>query len=53
MHANMPSILIETSFVTNPTEEHLLMQRRYEESIVNGVVKGILQYGKKLKMAEQ
>jgi N-acetylmuramoyl-L-alanine amidase len=53
MHANMPSILIETSFVTNPTEERLLEERRYEQSIVDGVVKGILQYGTKLKMAEQ
>lgn len=53
MHANMPSILIETSFVTNPVEEHLLLQKRYEESIVDGVVRGILQYGTKMKMAEQ
>ena len=53
MHANMPSILIETSFVTNPTEEHQLEEKRYEESIVDGVVKGILRYGTKIKMAEQ
>ena len=53
MHANMPSILIETSFVTNPTEEHQLEEKRYEKSIVDGVVKGILRYGTKIKMAEQ
>lgn len=53
MHANMPSILIETSFVTNPTEEKLLIQKGYEQSIVDGIVKGILHYGSKIKMAEQ
>ena len=53
MHANMPSILIETSFVTNPTEERQLEEKRYEESIVDGVIKGILRYGTKIKMAEQ
>lgn len=53
MHANMPSILIETSFVTNPTEERQLEEKRYEKSIVDGVVKGILRYGTKIKMAEQ
>ncbi len=53
MHADMPSILIETSFVTNPTEEHLLIEKRYEESIVNGIIKGIIQFGTKLKIAEQ
>lgn len=53
MHADMPSILIETSFVTNPVEEKLLMQTRYQRDIVNGIVKGILRYGRKMKMAEQ
>ena len=53
MHANMPSILIETSFVTNPTEERQLEEKQYEKSIVDGVVKGILRYGTKIKMAEQ
>ncbi len=53
MHANMPSILIETSFVTNPLEERQLEETRYEESIVDGVVKGILRYGTKMKTAER
>ena len=52
MHADMPSILIETSFVTNPVEEHQLEEKRYEKSIVDGVIKGILRYGTKMKMAE-
>jgi N-acetylmuramoyl-L-alanine amidase len=53
MHANMPSILIETSFVTNPVEEHQLEETRYEQGIVDGVIKGILRYGTKLKTAER
>ncbi|MGC8578423.1 MAG: N-acetylmuramoyl-L-alanine amidase [bacterium] len=53
MHADMPSILVETSFITNPTEERLLEEKRYEEAIVDGIVKGILKYGTKIKMAEQ
>lgn len=53
MHADMPSILIETSFITNPKEEKLLEEKSYEESIVDGIVKGILKYGSKIKVAEQ
>jgi len=53
MHADMPSILIETSFITNPGEERLLQEKRYEESIVDGVVRGIIKYGTKIRMAEQ
>ncbi len=53
MHADMPSILIETSFVTNFEEEKLLMEKRYEHAIVNGIVKGVLQYGKKIRTAQE
>ncbi|MCL4479450.1 MAG: N-acetylmuramoyl-L-alanine amidase [Deltaproteobacteria bacterium] len=53
MHTSMPSILIETSFVTNPAEERLLTEKRYQDTIVDGVVKGILKYGSKIKMAYQ
>ncbi|MCL4557102.1 MAG: N-acetylmuramoyl-L-alanine amidase [Deltaproteobacteria bacterium] len=53
LHANMPSILIETSFITNPHEERLLMKKSYERAIVDGIVKGIVQYGSNVKMAEQ
>ena len=53
MHADMPSILIETSFITNPREEKLLTEKRYDQDIINGIIKGILQYGSRLKTASQ
>ena len=42
--ANMPSILIETSFISNPTEEKRLRDNRYLELIADGILKGIERY---------
>ncbi len=53
MHANMPSILVETSFITNPHEQKLLLEKNYDRAIVDGIVKGIVRYGSNVRMAEQ
>ena len=42
--ADIPSLLIETSFITNPREERRLKSEAYIERIVNGIILGIKQY---------
>ncbi|WP_423906606.1 N-acetylmuramoyl-L-alanine amidase [Candidatus Spongiihabitans sp.] len=41
---DIPSILIETAYITNPTEEKLLQNSKYQYRIVNAVVSGIKRY---------
>jgi len=42
--AQMPSILIEASFISNPRECKRLADPKYQERLVGGVVKGIRTY---------
>lgn len=42
--ADVPSLLIETSFITNPREEKRLKSKAYIERIVDGIVLGIKKY---------
>ncbi len=42
--ANMPSILAEISFVSNPTDEAKLETPEYREKIANSLYKGIAKY---------
>ena len=44
--ADIPSVLVETSFITNPREEKRLKTRAYLERIVDGIVLGIEKYSK-------
>ncbi|MDY7037969.1 MAG: N-acetylmuramoyl-L-alanine amidase [Thermodesulfobacteriota bacterium] len=39
--AEMPAILIETGFITNPTERRHLLSKQYQESLADGIVSGI------------
>ena len=41
---NMPSILVEVSFISNPVEEKRLMDERYLKKIAEGISTGILRY---------
>lgn len=45
--ADVPSLLIEASFITNPREERRLKSEAYIERIVNGIVLGIKKYSMK------
>jgi N-acetylmuramoyl-L-alanine amidase len=55
--AQMPAILIETSFISNPRECKRLTDARYQDQLCEGIVKGIKEYIKEtnptafLKMA--
>ena len=42
--ANMPSILAEISFVSNPTDEAKLETPEYREKIAESLYKGIAKY---------
>ena len=42
--ANMPSILAEISFLTNPRDERLLHQPQYRQQIAEGLYRGISRY---------
>jgi N-acetylmuramoyl-L-alanine amidase len=42
--ANMPSILAEISFVSNPTDEHKLEGAEYRQRIAESLYRGISKY---------
>ncbi len=42
--ADMPAILVETGFLTNPTERRQLRTSKYRESIAEGICKGVKSY---------
>lgn len=42
--ANMPSILTEISFISNPESEHLLGEPAYRERIAEALYRGVAQY---------
>lgn len=42
--AQMPAILIETAFITNPREERLLQNHTFQERIAEGIASGIESY---------
>ncbi|MGH9397732.1 MAG: N-acetylmuramoyl-L-alanine amidase [Terriglobia bacterium] len=46
--ANMPSILAEISFVSNPHDEHMLRKGSFREKIAVGLYDGIVRYANSL-----
>jgi N-acetylmuramoyl-L-alanine amidase len=46
--ANMPSILAEISFLSNPRDESLLRRQEYRQKIAEALYNGILRYVKNL-----
>ena len=42
--AQMPSILVETSFISNPTECRRLTEGKYQDRLCEGIFKGIRKY---------
>ncbi len=41
---DIPSILVETGFISNPGEEKKLRSRRYQKQIARYIMKGVLRY---------
>jgi N-acetylmuramoyl-L-alanine amidase len=48
--AQMPSILVEVSFISNPTEEKRLQDDKYLDGIVNGIMDGLRKYIDSMKV---
>jgi N-acetylmuramoyl-L-alanine amidase len=42
--ANVPAILVETGFMTNPTERRLLRSAAYQQKIARGLVAGAQEF---------
>jgi N-acetylmuramoyl-L-alanine amidase len=42
--AQMPALLVETSFISNPRECKRLTSTRYQEKLCDGIIKGIRKY---------
>ena len=42
--AQMPALLVETSFISNPRECKRLTTKAYQEELCNGIIKGIRKY---------
>ena len=51
--ADIPSILVETSFISNPTEEKRLNNSRYRTRIAEGIYNGIKQYSSEIHTASK
>jgi N-acetylmuramoyl-L-alanine amidase len=43
---DIPSLLIETGFISNPTEEQQLIMRSHQKRLAQAIAKGIVQYFK-------
>lgn len=49
---DVPSILIETAFISTPTEEKKLRSKRYQRKLASGIFKGIRRYATRRKLAD-
>lgn len=47
--AEMPSVLIEAAFITNPKEEQLLKDKQFQENLAKAIASGIESYVKHVK----
>ncbi|MBI5638166.1 MAG: N-acetylmuramoyl-L-alanine amidase [Nitrospinae bacterium] len=49
--ARMPSVLVETSFISNAKEEKLLRNAAYRQKIAEGIADGVTDYRRETQMA--
>jgi N-acetylmuramoyl-L-alanine amidase len=42
--ATVPAVLVETGFLSNPTEDRLLADPAYQDQIADGIARGVLAY---------
>ena len=42
--AKVPSVLVETGFLTNPAEDRRLQTTAYQERIARGIADGVMAY---------
>ncbi len=44
LHTSMPSILVETAFISNPRDERRLRSQSYQRALAQGILHGVRQY---------
>lgn len=49
---DIPSILVETAYISNPTDELNLMSNRYQTKIAHAIFKGVLNYFEQMEPSE-
>jgi N-acetylmuramoyl-L-alanine amidase len=49
---DIPSILVETAFISNPSDELNLISNRYQTKMANAIFKGVLNYFEQLEPSE-
>lgn len=49
---DIPSILVETAYISNPSDELNLLSARYQTKMANAIFKGVLNYMDKMEPAE-
>lgn len=49
---DIPSILVETAYISNPSDELNLMSNRYQTKMANAIFKGILKYVEQMEPSE-
>jgi N-acetylmuramoyl-L-alanine amidase len=49
--AEMPAVLIETGFITNPTEKKRILTDSYKDLLADGIAAGINSYIKSIEQA--
>lgn len=49
--APCPAILVECGFVSNKAEEERMLTKKYRDSVAEGITRGILAYGNKVRRA--
>ncbi|MCJ7545692.1 MAG: N-acetylmuramoyl-L-alanine amidase [Deltaproteobacteria bacterium] len=50
--AEMPSTMIEVSFISNPTEERMLRDQHYLDALADAIVEGLKRYAQDAKMVK-
>jgi len=45
-HTNMPAILVEMGFISNPSEEVKLNTKQYQQKVADAIVKAVIRYKK-------
>ncbi len=49
---DIPSILVETAYISNPSDEQNLMSNRYQTKMAHAIFKGVINYFENLEPAE-
>lgn len=49
---DIPSILVETAYISNPSDELNLMSHRYQTKMANAIFKGVIHYFEQMQPSD-